>query len=70
MVVSGAYAAGNILTQVKRWTTKGCIISHGWFINGHRKFEIRGGPEAIEVEGKFLIDANTMKDFELVEIKE
>ena len=44
-------------------------LTRCWFINGHRKFEIRGGPEAVEVEGKFLIDANTMKEFELVKLR-
>lgn len=68
MVVSGAYAMGNLLNQLKKWTTKGCIISHGWWISGHRQFEIRGGPEAVIVDGKVLIDANTVKDFELVEL--
>lgn len=70
MVVSGAYAAGNLITQLKRWATKGCIISHGWWISGHRRFEIRGGPEAVIVDGKVLVDANTVKDFELVELKD
>ncbi|OQV16468.1 hypothetical protein BV898_09458 [Hypsibius exemplaris] len=69
VVLSGAFAAGSIIEQVKKWTTKGCIISHGWLIRGHRQFEIRGGPDAVEVNGKFLIDANTMKPFELIELK-
>ncbi|XP_055350543.1 uncharacterized protein LOC129597126 [Paramacrobiotus metropolitanus] len=70
MVVSGAYAASGIIEQVKKWATKGCIISHGWLISGHRRFEIRGGPDAVIVEGKVLVDANTVRPFELVELKD
>ncbi|OQV20286.1 hypothetical protein BV898_05837 [Hypsibius exemplaris] len=58
--------------KLKIWVSvqNGCVNSPGWYVQGHRRFEIRGGPRAEERDGVFVIDPDpeTFKEFFLVEV--